>query len=196
MPRKKNPNPRPAHRPPINYDWQLIDEMLEAGCSGVQIAAYYNVHPNNFYLKFQKVKGIGFVEYSTNKKSCGDALLHLKQYKQALGTCTKKINTQLLLMLGEERLGQGKKKIDVSGVTADGWREIIQNIEADTGIGKAGRPIMEDKQSLLDQGRSGESDQVPDELGTERAMERSSPMQDSSESSSARNNDVFMPPFP
>lgn len=52
------------------------------------------------------------------------------------------------------------------------------------------------QQSVLDKRLSGKSNQVQDELGADSAMERSSSLQDSSEGTSARNNDVFMPPFP
>ena len=40
MPRAPKKNPKPAHRPQKEIKWDIVDELLEAGCSGVEIASY------------------------------------------------------------------------------------------------------------------------------------------------------------
>lgn len=196
MPRPKKGKAKQAPRPKIPIDWNQVDDYLEAGCSGLKIAAILGISPETLYERCLVEKGYLFSVYSCDKKSYGEAKLELQQFQEALGIAKKKGNTQLLLMLGQERLGQGKKKIDTSEMSKDDWRKLIKDIEGDSGVSQnLGSPV-ENQQSLLDQGQPGQSHQVQTELGATSSMERSSSLQDSSESETAGHNDVFMPNFP
>ena len=85
-------------------DWNEVDEMIIAGCPGTEIAGHYGLHPNTLYNRAAAEHGCVYSEYAHNKKSTGDARIRMKQYKEAV----ENGNTQLLIKLGEYRLGQGK----------------------------------------------------------------------------------------
>lgn len=89
-------------RPEIKIDWKRVDELLEAGCLGTEIAAHIGMHPETFYDRVLKEKKIGFTDYSTQKRSCGDGLIREAQYKKAL----KRLDNTMLIWLGKQRLGQ------------------------------------------------------------------------------------------
>lgn len=89
-------------RPEVPIDWARVDELLEAGCIGTEIAAYFNLHPNTFYDRVQLKHNVGFTEYAAQKKFKGDSLLKEAQYKKAI----KKLDNTMLIWLGKQRLGQ------------------------------------------------------------------------------------------
>lgn len=101
MPRPKRTPTTENGRPAKNIDWDRVDQLLEAGCLGTEIASYFDVHPVTFYERVVREKGLSFTEYSTQKKPRGDAKLREAQYLKALDGD----NTQLI-WLGKNRLGQ------------------------------------------------------------------------------------------
>jgi len=80
MPRPKKKNPKPAHRPQKEIDWNLVDEMLEAHCTGTQVAAVLGIHVDTLYIRTQQEKGTGFSDYSQSKKEVGKSVAHRVQY--------------------------------------------------------------------------------------------------------------------
>ncbi len=92
-------------RPEKNIDWDRVDEMLQAGCIGTEIAAVYDMHPNTFYDRVVQKFNISFTEYSTKKRSIGDKILREAQFNKAIGKKKKGDNT-LLIFLGKQRLNQ------------------------------------------------------------------------------------------
>ncbi|HXF90942.1 MAG TPA: hypothetical protein VNJ29_03330 [Candidatus Nitrosotenuis sp.] len=96
-------------RPEAKIDWEKVDELLTAGCLGTEVAAYFGVHPNTLYNRVKEKYNCDFCEFSQGRKSKGEALLRVQQFDKALGK-TRKGDTQLLLMLGRERLGQRQEK--------------------------------------------------------------------------------------
>lgn len=89
-------------RPELPIDWARVDELLEAGSLGTEIAAYFGMHPDTFYRRAEDKYKIGFSHYSAQKKSKGDALIREAQFKKAL----KKLDNTMLIWLGKQRLGQ------------------------------------------------------------------------------------------
>jgi hypothetical protein len=108
MPRRKDPNPKPAHRPLIPIDWQFVDKMIKAQCSGVEIAGALNVCIDTFYDRFKVEKGVCFSEARPPIQEGGKGMLRLRQYTSAMQG-----NTSMLKTLGEEYLGQGRKSSDL-----------------------------------------------------------------------------------
>jgi hypothetical protein len=90
-----------AHRPLIPIDWKQVDEWLKRGSLGTHIAACLGISSDTLYDRCQQEHGIGFSEYSRQKKSVGDTNLLGKQYDEAMNG-----NTSLLIWLGKVRLGQ------------------------------------------------------------------------------------------
>lgn len=96
-------------RPEAKIDWEKVDELLLSGCPGTEVAAFFGIHPDTFYKRVELKYNVGFSAYLQEKKSKGEALLRAHQFDKALGK-TRKGDTQLLLMLGRERLGQRQEK--------------------------------------------------------------------------------------
>jgi hypothetical protein len=93
------------NRPLIDIPWDKMDELLRAGCTGVQCAAMCGMHPDTFYTRTQQEKGMGFTEYSTKRRSEGISLIQRQQYLKALGA-TKKGDNTMLVWLGKNLCGQ------------------------------------------------------------------------------------------
>lgn len=100
-PKKLKSYKNPPHRPPIPIDWTLVDKCLEADCTGTQVAGILGIHQDTLYGRCQKDKGMTFTDYSSEKKCKGDALLKVKQYKEAMNG-----DRGMLIWLGKQRLGQ------------------------------------------------------------------------------------------
>lgn len=92
-------------RPEKPIDWEIVDQFLEAGCNGTQIAAHFNMNPETFYRKVESTYKVGFTEYSSQKNQYGEALIKLAQFNKAIGK-SKKGDTTLLTYLGRVRLKQ------------------------------------------------------------------------------------------
>jgi hypothetical protein len=88
-------------RPEIPIDWKLVDRLLIAGCSGVEIAANFAMHPKTFYERVLDKYSVNFTEYCQEKRSKGDAFLREAQYNNAI-----RGNTTMQVWLGKVRLGQ------------------------------------------------------------------------------------------
>lgn len=85
----------------INIDWNLVGVMLEADCSGVQIAGKLGIHENTLYIRCKKDLKMDFVAFRTQKQASGEALLKTKQFKIAMEG-----DKAMLIWLGKQRLGQ------------------------------------------------------------------------------------------
>lgn len=92
-------------QPKANIDWDVVDQLLEAGCSGAQIAGFFGVTPVTIYERCKIDNGIQFAEYSQQRMAKGEALLTKAQYDKALGKTDIGDNT-LLIWLGKTRLKQ------------------------------------------------------------------------------------------
>ena len=92
-------------RPPIPIDWKRVDELLEAGSLGNEIAGVFGMHQKTFYDRVVTDFGITFTEYSQPKRSKGDSIIRETQYLKAIGHSKKGDNT-MLIWLGKQRLNQ------------------------------------------------------------------------------------------
>lgn len=96
-------------RPKKEINWELVEKRMEAGCSAREIAAAVRVDLDTFYNRFKEQFGKGFGDYSDDFYSAGDANIKYTQYMKALSG-----NNNMLMLLGRERLGQGKEQEKVS----------------------------------------------------------------------------------
>ncbi len=95
-------------RPEIPIDWKRVDELLEAGCYGTEIASVMGMHCDTFYRRVELHYNVGFTEYAAKKKASGDSLLREAQFKKAV----KKLDNGMLVWLGKQRLHQRENVID------------------------------------------------------------------------------------
>lgn len=94
------------NRPRALIDWNLVDHLLAAGCSGREIAAYIGISDDCLYRRCISDKGVAFSYYAQDKKAVGNAILKTTQFDEA----SKKKNTALLIWLGKCRLDQRESK--------------------------------------------------------------------------------------
>lgn len=92
-------------RPEAVIDWDEVDQLLEAGCSGAEIAASIGMSADGFYDRCQADHGILFSLYSQQKRSKGDSMLRKVQFDAAI----KDKDRAMLIWLGKQRLGQTDK---------------------------------------------------------------------------------------
>lgn len=112
-------------RQPKEINWDVVERQIEAGCSAKEI--YGNLcDSDTFYKRFKERYGCGFRDYSANGYEAGNGNIRFTQYLRALAG-----NTNLLILLGKERLGQGKD------VGADPPRDDILSISHENMILKA-----------------------------------------------------------
>lgn len=90
-------------------NWEQIDQMLVAGCNGIQCAAAVGVHHDTLYDRCVTDKKVSFSVYSQQKRSHGDALLHAAQFHKAY----KDKNPTMLIWLGKQRLNQKEEKDNI-----------------------------------------------------------------------------------
>lgn len=111
----------------IAINWDKVDKLLEAGCDGVQIAAYFGCHPETLYDRCKQDQKTDFSEYKAQKRAKGDSKLLTAQYDAAINDKDK----SMLIWLGKQRLNQtdkSKQEIDIPQmrpviITPDGKAE-------------------------------------------------------------------------
>ena len=89
----------------ISIDMQKVDDLLVSGCTGVQIAGYFGIHPDTLYNRVAKEKSMTFTAYSAQKRVKGESLLKATQFAKALGL-SKKGDNMMLIWLGKNMLDQ------------------------------------------------------------------------------------------
>ena len=146
-----------------------------------EIAGSFYVSVDTLYRRLKEDYGFDFAELHNRVEGGGKLSLRKHQF-------------DLSIWLGKIWLGQTDKD-EIREIAADVVREAIRELKADGGIPAFSKQALAAQQPVLDQGQPGKQDQVQTELGAEGALGRSSSLQDSSESSPAGNNDVFVPDF-
>lgn len=111
MPRPKPGQAKQKPRPLIPIDWNRVDQLLQADCSGEEIAAFIGIGADTLYDRCVTEKGVGWTHYKASKNSHGNALLRAGQFNRAL-----KGSDRMLELLGRERLGQGKDEVKLSPI--------------------------------------------------------------------------------
>ena len=89
----------------VKIDWKQVENLLMAGCSGVEIAASLGMHENTLYKRCKDDLKVEFVAFSQQNKAKGDSLLKAKQFESAI----KDKNIPMQIWLGKNRLNQTDK---------------------------------------------------------------------------------------
>ena len=84
-PRKKTITRPQGGRSTKKINWKRVDELLMAGCTGVEIAAVFDMHPHTFYDRVLKEKTVCFTDYQSEKRFVGDTLIKEAQFLKAIG---------------------------------------------------------------------------------------------------------------
>ena len=111
----------------VKIDWKMVDENLEAGCNGTEIAAALGMHPDTFYNKVMSEKGAGFTAYAQEKRASGDKLLKKAQFDTALGR-NKEADNTMLIWLGKQRLNQREPDQPVKEIPNDAKNDLEKKL--------------------------------------------------------------------
>ncbi len=114
MPRASSGIKLPNHRPRLPICWDRVNKLLIAGCSGPMIAGSLGMHEDTLYERTLQEHGVTFSYYAASYRQTGQAMIAEKQFQEALGLNGGRYSEKLLVMLGEERLGQGQASKNVS----------------------------------------------------------------------------------
>lgn len=99
-------------RKKIVINWEPVDRYLEAGCTGVEIAAKLGIHADTLYNVCEREKKMAFSAYAAQKKASGDTLLKAKMFQMAMSG-----DKTMAIWLSKNRLGYSDKteqKIDTT----------------------------------------------------------------------------------
>lgn len=88
-------------RPEKLIDWKIVDEHLEAGCPGMEVAAVIGVHEHTLYRRCEIEKQTNFSVYAQEKRAKGKASLRKVQHDLAVEG-----DKTLLIWLGKAVLEQ------------------------------------------------------------------------------------------
>jgi hypothetical protein len=113
-------------RPEKPIDWSVVEELLEAGCSGVQIAAQLRIHYETLYDRAVKKFGVSWTQYSEDRRTKGDNDLLTCQHKKALTG-----DNMMLIWLGKNRLKQRDtpQEIEITPATMGQFKDIMVQLK-------------------------------------------------------------------
>lgn len=111
-------------RPQAFIDWKIVDELLEAGCPGTEIADSIGINQNTLYDRCNTDNGITFSHYSQLKSAKGEHKIRQKQYQKAIDG-----DNTLLIWLGKVRLKQTENQQITPDNLADAIRKAL-NVES------------------------------------------------------------------
>lgn len=114
-------------RPEKTIDWELVDEKIIHGCPGTEIAAYFGMHPNTFYLKVEEQYKTSFSDYWQQKHMEGNTCLRKWQWEKA-----KTGDNTMLIWLGKNRLKQSEspQELNIGQETINNFNGIMTQLSS------------------------------------------------------------------
>jgi len=113
-------------RPRREINWDVVEKLIECGCTGMEIAAKFKLDPDTFYDRFRKEYDMRFADYSGAASECGKAELRSMLYAKALNNKAPG-NSQLLLFLARCELGM--REPELTSIMAANQPQIDQTHE-------------------------------------------------------------------
>ena len=92
-------------RKSASIDWEFVDNLLIAGCTGTDIASHIGIHPDTLYNHCEKENKTNFSAYSQEKRCKGNNLIRAAQFDEAV----RKRDRGMLIWLGKNRLSQSDR---------------------------------------------------------------------------------------
>lgn len=128
-------------RPKSEIDWNRVDDLLQADCSGAGIAATLGIAPCTLYDRCLTDKGISFTSYSQQMNVKGESLLREVQYNKAMSG-----DNTLLVWLGKVRLKQKEYQDEIIKQEVESkFEQLMKQMEKD----KANTPQHNDDRSII-----------------------------------------------
>jgi len=112
----------------VQIDWNIVDELLLANCSGEQVAAEFGVHADTLYRRVKEEKGMNFAAFAATRYRRGEGQILKGQYNAAMNG-----NWHALAYLGKVRLKQVEAKAEPVNELIPAQRAVI-SLEKDSQI--------------------------------------------------------------
>ncbi|NUQ11245.1 MAG: hypothetical protein HUU26_02795 [Gemmatimonadaceae bacterium] len=121
-------SPAPKHkggRPPIAISWPILDALLSVQATLVEVAEHFGYSEDTIQRAVEREHGVGFAEYSAQKRAKGKLSLRRKQFQLALGG-----DRTMLIWLGKQYLcsrkavGEGRARPCGAGATGSRSRSL------------------------------------------------------------------------
>jgi len=90
----------------VDINWDKVIMMLQAHCSGTEIAAKLGIHEKTLYSRCKKDQKLDFISFKAQKRESGKTILKMSQFESAV----KDKNIAMQIWLGKQLLGQRDKK--------------------------------------------------------------------------------------
>jgi AraC-like DNA-binding protein len=110
-------------RPQKEINWEIVEKLIESGCSGVEIAGKFRIQSDTFYRRFKEEYGCSFQDYRVESQEAGLADLRAMIHAKALNNKAPG-NSNLLIFLARCRLGL--REPEVSHALAANQNQIDQ----------------------------------------------------------------------
>jgi hypothetical protein len=91
-------------RPLKEIDWDIVEDYIEAGCSGVEIASRFRIDSDTFYRRFKDEYHCNYQDYAAKGQESGKARLKQMLHFKALDNDAPG-NATLLIFLARCQLG-------------------------------------------------------------------------------------------
>ena len=133
-------------RPKSVLNWRECAYLCSIGCTQIEIAGFFQIHPNTLNLRIKEEFGVTFAEYYEKNSQGIKVSLRRAQIMKALEG-----DSQMLKFLGKNYLGQ-KDKVDFDGEVkgANTFADLVSGIQAATAAHKTQDEIEQDEQSIRD----------------------------------------------
>jgi hypothetical protein len=111
-------------RPLKEINWDVVEKLIESGCSGVEIAGKFRIQSDTFYRRFKEEYKTSFQDYRVESQEAGAADLKAMIHAKALNNKAPG-NSNLLIFLARCRLGM--KEPEVTHLLAANQPQIDQS---------------------------------------------------------------------
>lgn len=141
-------------RKKMEIDWEVVDEMLTAQCSGAEVA--YSIGfkcSDTLYKRVEQKFKVPFSVYMQQKRTSGQALLRSTQFKMA----TKDKDRVMNVWLGKQYLGQ-KDKIEAEVLLPGLIADLQLHLNIQGGI------VVPESEEILNSKETTEQDEIATEV--------------------------------
>lgn len=159
----RKPSGNPTGRPQKEIKWDQFEQLCALQCTQSEIASFLKINEDTLRSRSRENYGEDYSALYKKFAEVGKCSVRRNQF------VLSKKNASMAIWLGKIWLGQRDTSADeLSEATKKGVIDALREIEElRSGTGEAGRSSLEAESSVLDSGRTGESDSVQNELGTE-----------------------------
>ena len=106
-------------------DWARANKLMEAGCTGKEVAANFGIDKQTFYRRVEQEYKIDYNTYLHLKRDKGDSMLRAKQVEVAMSG-----DKTMLIWLGKQKLNQREPEaVERKPENKDGFNKWLKQVK-------------------------------------------------------------------